>query len=391
MNKLSKDLTPIGITNYRNTNKVFGIKDLDRMRHLYLVGKSGTGKSTLIKNMVMSDIRRGNGLCLIDPHGDMVSSIVQQIPNERMGDLIYFNPRDLKQQFAFNPLSRVPPKYHHIVASNLVATFRKVWSDSWGVRLEYILRYCLLTLLWFPEATLLDIQLLLTNKEFRHRVLEYVQDKHVISFWENEFDNYTPRLRAEAIAPVLNKTGVLTASLPLRSVFGNCSKTLRMREMMDTGKIFLVNLSKGDIGEDAASLLGSILISVIQQAAVTRASIAEHKRRPYYLYIDECHSFLTKAVIDILSESRKYALSLCLANQYITQLDDKIREGIFGNVGTLITFTVGADDAAFLSKEFDPTFQAEDLVNLPKYSIYIKLMIDAEISKPFSATTMFSV
>jgi len=382
------DITPIGITNYRNTNKKFGIKDNDRLGHIYCIGKTGVGKSTLLKNMALSDIERGLGCGIIDPHGDVSEEILRQIPGGRKKDVIYFNPADLEKPIAFNPLHAIHPNYHHLVASGLVSTFRKVWSESWGPRLEYILRFTLLTLLWYPHATLLDIQPLLTDIRFRNDVLVYVRDEHILAFWKNEFEKYSPSLRSEAITPILNKTGLFISSLPLRSVVGQKTSSFRMQRALDDGKILIVNLSKGKIGEDACALLGSMLVTAIQLAAMHRATQEEHKRRPFYLYIDEMHSFITLAFADILAEARKYRLSLFLTHQYINQLQEPIRKAIFGNVGTIISFRVGAEDAEYLAREFHPAFNEEDLVNLPRYSMYLKLMIDGATSQPFSANSI---
>jgi hypothetical protein len=386
--KEQNDITPIGITNYRNINKKFGIKDNDRLGHIYCIGKTGVGKSTLLTNMALSDIERGLGCGVIDPHGDVSEEILKHIPEGRIKDVIYFNPSDLDHPIAFNPLHGIHPNYHHLVASGLVSTFRKIWAESWGPRLEYILRLSLLTLLWYPDATLLDIQPLLTDMGFRNLILEYVKDKHIVSFWKNEFEKYSPTLRNEAITPILNKTGLFIASLPLRNVVGQKTSSFRMQRVLDEGKILIVNLSKGKIGEDACALLGSMLVTSIQLAAMHRATIEEHKRKPFYLYIDEMHSFITLAIADILSEARKYKLSLFLTHQYINQLQEPIRKAIFGNVGTIISFRVGAEDAEYLAREFDPVFSEEDLVNMPRYSMYLKLMIDGTSSQPFSANTI---
>jgi energy-coupling factor transporter ATP-binding protein EcfA2 len=381
------DITPIGITNFRSTNQRFGIKDRDRLQHIYVIGKSGTGKSTLLENMAISDIERGNGLCVIDPHGDIAEDILKHIPKGRLQDLIYFNATDEVNPTAFNPLKGIHPKYHHLVASGLVSTFKKIWIDSWGPRMEYILRFTLLTLLCVPDATLLDIQPLLTSKEECAKALSYVTDEHILAFWHNEFDKYSPTLRAEAISPILNKTGLFITSAPLRNIVDQKTSSFRLQQVLDTGKILIVNLSKGQIGEDASSLLGAMLINAIQLAALHRASQAEDTRRPFYLYIDECHSFVTLAFANILAEARKYGLSLFLAHQYIEQLDERVRAAIFGNVGTIIAFRVGATDAEYLAKEFYPVFTENDLVHLPRYAMYLKLMIDGTTSQPFSAAS----
>jgi hypothetical protein len=382
------DRTPIGITNWRNKNQPFYIEDPDRLGHIYVIGKTGVGKSTLLLNMAVSDIQKGKGLSIIDPHGDIAESILDYIPENRLENVIYFNPKDLEYPIAFNPLKGVHPNYHHLVASGLISTFKKIWADSWGPRLEYILRFALLTLLEYPDATLLDIQPLLTDMFFRNRVLGYVTNQHTLSFWKNEYDKYSPALRSEAITPILNKTGVFLTSIPLRNIVGQKTRGIRMHEVLDKGKILIANLSKGEIGEDASCLLGSILVTSIQLAALYRSTQPEHERIPFYLYVDEMHSFVSLSFIDVLSEARKYKLSLFLTHQYIEQIDERIRSAVFGNVGTLISFRIGATDAEHLAKEFHPVFNQDDLINLPRYSMYLKLMIDGATSQPFSATSL---
>ncbi len=381
-------ITYIGITNYRSTNQKFGIKDRDRLAHLYVIGKTGVGKSTLLKNMAIQDIRRGNGICILDPHGDIAADLLSLIPESRKKDLVYFNPKDLANPTAFNPLFGIHSNYHSLVASGLISTFKKIWSDSWGPRMEHILRFTLLTLLCQPEPTLLDIQPLLTNMGFRERALLFVTDEHIIAFWKNEFDQYSKAFRAEAIAPVLNKTGMFLASAPLRAIVGQKMRGLRMQDIMDNRKILICNLSKGELGEDVSSLLGCMILTAMQNAALYRARQPADRRIPFYCYIDECQSYLTLSICDVLSEARKYGLSLFMAHQYIEQLDEQIRSAIFGNVGTMIAFRVGASDAEYLAKEYFPTFSEEDFVSLPKYSVYIKLMIDAVTSVPFSAISI---
>jgi len=380
-------ITPIGITDWRNQRKPFGIKEKDRLGHIYVIGKTGTGKSTLLLNMAISDIERGNGLGIIDPHGDVAETLLNYIPKHRINDVIYFNPADLEFPMAFNPLHDIPANFHHLVASGLISTFKKIWADSWGPRLEYILRNSLLTLLSYPNATLLDIQPLLTNPEFRGKVLLHVTNPLIISFWVNEFNKYSPTLRSEAIAPILNKTGLFQSSTPLQKTVGQKTSSFKMQQVMDQRKILIANLSKGNIGEDASSLLGSMLVNSIQLAALHRAKQEASKRIPFFLFVDEMHSFLSLSFADILAEARKYGLGLFLAHQYIDQLHEKIRSAVFGNVGTLISFRIGATDAEYLEKEFLPIFNKSDLVNLPRYSMYLKLMIDRATSKPFSAKT----
>ena len=358
------------------------------MGHIYVIGKTGTGKSTLLENMAISDIEKGNGLAIIDPHGDITESILDYIPKERIDDAIYFNPKDLAYPIGFNPLSGIDAEYHHLAVSGLISTFKKIWADSWGPRLEYILRFSLLSLLDFPDATLLDIQPLLTDYAFRNNVLSYTNNPYIIAFWKNEFEKYQPALKAEAISPILNKVGIFVSSTPLRNIIGQTKSSFRFEDVINNGKIFIANLSKGEIGDDISSLLGSMLITTIQLATLKRATIKEENRKPFFLYVDEMHSFVSLSFADILAEARKYKLSLFLAHQYLDQLHEKIGAAIFGNVGTIISFRVGAEDAHYLAKEFYPIFKADDFINLPKYSMYIKLMIDGATSKPFSAMTM---
>lgn len=383
-----RTITPIGITNWRNHQQPFGIKQEDRFGHIYCIGKTGTGKSTLLQRMAIADIEGGNGLCIIDPHGDIAENILHYIPKERVNDVIYFNPQDEDCPVGFNPLRAVHPKHHHLVASGLVATFKKVWSESWGPRLEYILRNTIITLLDYPEATLLDIQPLLTDPYFRYKVLPYCTNAQVLSFWKNEFEKYPPQLKSEAIAPILNKVGIFFSSTILKHIVGQTRPQFKMREEMEQKKILICNLSKGAIGEDVSMILGSMLVTAIQMEALYRATQQEAERVPFYLYVDEMHSFVSVSFSDILSEARKYKLSLFLTHQYIEQLDERIRSAVFGNVGTLIAFRVGAADAKELAREFFPPFSAEDLIRQKKFSMLIKLMIDGATSKPFSAMTL---
>jgi len=384
----SDSLTHIGITNFRSTNIKFGIKDKDRLAHIFCIGKTGVGKSTLLKSMALSDIEKGKGLCVIDPHGDVAESLLAHIPEHRKRDLIYFNPADLEHPIAFNPLHGVHPNYHHLVASGLVSVFKKLFADSWGPRMEYIMRFAFLTLLEYPDATLLDVQPLLTDTLHRDKILSYVQNPYTIAFWQNEFAKYTPALRAEAISPILNKTGLFLTSVPLRNVVGQKTRGFRMQQVLDGSKILICNLSKGKIGEDACTLLGSMLVTSIQLAALYRAKQPEQERKPFFLYIDEFQVFTTQSFAEMLAESRKYGLGVFMVNQFLDQLDEKIRAAIFGNCGTLISFRVGANDAELLAKEFYPVFEAIDLVNLPRYSMYLKLMVDGASSVPFSACSV---
>jgi hypothetical protein len=384
----SNRITPIAVTDYRDIRKLFGIKQKNRRGHIYIIGKTGTGKSTLIENMAISDIKNGYGVALIDPHGDMAEEILDYVPKKRIKDVIYFNPGDLDYPIAFNPLEKVPKDFHHLVASGIISTFKKIWSEFWGPRLEHILRHSLLSLLEYPNSTLLDLPKLLTDKDFRKNVLTYITHPQVREFWFSEFDKYSVWLRSEAISPILNKIGQFLISIPLRNIVGQKENTFDVRKVLDERKILIVNLAKGKIGEDNCALLGAMIVNKIQLAALSRSNLPENKRKPFYLYVDEIHNFLTLSFADILSEARKYGLNLILAHQYIDQLDEKIRAAIFGNVGTIISFRIGAEDAKYLAKEFSPIFDESDLINLPNYHIYLKLMIDGVTSQPFSAITL---
>jgi len=381
-------VTPFAMTDYRNIRKRFGIKEKNRQGHMYIIGKTGTGKSTLIENMTISDIKAGKGLALIDPHGDLAEGVLHFIPKRRIEDVVYFNPADIEYPIAFNPLERVHPDYRYLVASGLISVFKKIWFDFWGPRLEHILRHSLLTLLEHPKSSLLDLPRLLTDKEFRRGVLASVTNQQVREFWFLEFEKYSARFRSEAISPILNKIGQFLASIPLRNIVGQRENTFNLRKLMDEGKILMVNLAKGRIGEDNCSLLGAMMVTKIQLAALSRADLPEKKRRPFYLYVDEIHNFLTLSFADILPEARKYGLDLILTHQHLEQLDERIRAAVFGNVGTIISFRVGAEDAKHLAREFHPVFDETDLVNLPNYHIYLKLLINGASSRPFSAITL---
>lgn len=386
--KTSKQqITPIAVTNWRDIRKIFGIKEKNRRGHMYIVGKTGTGKSSLIANMALSDIRAGNGIGLLDPHGDLSEDILNRIPKERIDDVVYFNPADLEYPVGFNPLERVPRDRQHLIVSGVISVFRKIWSEFWGPRLEHILRYSLFTLLEYPGSTLLDLPKLLTNPGFRKEVLTHVNRKEVLSFWLNEFDKYSAWLRSEAVSPILNKVGQFLVNLPLRNIIGQTKSTFDLKAVVDGKKILIVNLAKGKIGEDNTSVLGSLLLTEIWLSVLRRAQVSETERTPFYLYVDEFHSFITLSFADILSESRKYGLNIIMAHQYLNQLDEKVRGAIFGNVGSIVSFRVGAEDAKHLAREFSP-FMEEDFINLPNYEIYLRLMIDGVTSRPFSATTL---
>ncbi|QQS61028.1 MAG: type IV secretion system DNA-binding domain-containing protein [Candidatus Moraniibacteriota bacterium] len=382
------EITKFAKTNFRNREVVFGIKTDDRRRHMYIIGKTGMGKTNLLEHLVSQDIKNGHGVAYVDPHGDTSEKLTHLIPPERIKDVIYFNPADQDFPIAFNVMERVDPAYRHLVASGLVGVFKKLWADSWGPRLEYILRNALLALLEYPESTLLGVMRILVDKKYQKEVASYITDPVVRSFWVDEFTKWNDRVLQEVIAPIQNKVGQFLSSSLIRNIVGQTESSFNIRQAMDEKKILIFNLSKGRIGEDNSALLGAMMITKIQLAAMGRVDIAEESRNDFYLYVDEFQNFATESFANILSEARKYRLNLILANQYITQIEEKVRDSIFGNAGTLVSFRVGAADAEFLEKEFEPVFLQNDLVNLPKYHIYLKLMIDGVAGDAFSATTL---
>ena len=381
-------ITLIAETNFRNQRVRFGIKADDRRRHMYLIGKTGMGKSTAMENMIIQDIRNGHGLALVDPHGDLAEKILQFIPSNRVNDVIYFNPADMKFPIAFNVMESVNVEHKHLVASGLVGVFKKLWADSWGPRLEYLLRNAILALLDYPGSTLLGVMRILVDKTYRKKVIAKIEDPVVKSFWVEEFSKYPQQFQVEAIAPIQNKVGQFLSTALIRNVVGQVKSSFDLRDVMDHQKILIMNLSKGRIGEDSSALLGAMMITKIQLAAMSRIDTPEHDRKDFYLYVDEFQNFATESFANILSEARKYRLNLTIGHQYIEQLDELVSAAVFGNVGTIMCFRVGSADAEALETEFTPYFTPEDLVNLAKYDVYMKLMIDGVASSPFSATTL---
>ncbi|MDP3900682.1 MAG: type IV secretion system DNA-binding domain-containing protein [bacterium] len=385
----NNSITIFAATNFRNSRQKFGIKQDDRRRHMYLIGKTGMGKSVLQENMIIHDIQSGHGVAVVDPHGDLVEKVIKYIPSNRINDVIYFNPSDTAHPIAFNVVERVEPEYRHLVASGLIGIFQKLWADSWGPRLEYILRNAILAILDYPGSTLMAVTRMLSDKPFRKKVIEKIQDPVVKAFWVNEFASYADKFASEAVSPIQNKVGQFLSSSLIRNIVGQVQSSLNIRQIMDESKILLMNLSKGHIGEDNSALLGAMMITKIQLAAMSRVDTPEDERVDFYLYVDEFQNFATSSFANILSEARKYRLNLIMAHQYIAQLtigeNSSVWPAVQGNVGTLVVFRVGAADAEELVKEFDPQYIESDLVNLPKYNFYIKLMIDGVASHPFSA------
>jgi hypothetical protein len=384
----NQDITILAKTNFHGQGRLFGIKRDDRRRHMHIIGKTGMGKTSLLLNMAVSDIRNGSGLAFVDPHGDVADALLDYIPEHRIKDVVYFNPQDLDYPIAFNVLGDVSENQRHIVADGLVGVFKKIWADSWGPRLEYILRNTILTLLENENSTLLDIMRILVDKNFRANIVYKMQDPVLKQFWLNEFEGYTDKLLVEAISPIQNKVGQFTSSPLIRNIIGQPKSSINLREIMDQKKILIMNLSKGAVGEGGAQLLGAMMITKMQLAAMSRVDIPESERQDFYAYIDEFQNFSTDSFAEILSEARKYRLSLILAHQYVEQLSEVVRGAVFGNVGTTVVFRIGAADAEFMEREFTPVLTIEDLVNLPKWKIYLKLMIDGVTSQPFSADTL---
>jgi hypothetical protein len=380
-------VSPVAVTNFRGHNTMFGVSRSDRGRHLYVIGQTGVGKSALLELLTISDIYSPYGFAVIDPHGDYAVNILKRIPASRADDVIYFNPADTDFPIAFNPMEVVDQKLKTHTASELIGVLKRMF-DSWGPRLEYILRYSLLALLDYPDATMLDITRILTDKKFRLEVLEYVEDPVVRNFWTVEFASWNDKFAAEAVAPVLNKVGAFTANPVVRNIIGQPKSSFNIRQIMDERKILIVNLSRGLIGEDNASLLGALLVTKIQMGAMSRADIAHEDRIPFYLYVDEFQNFATDSFATILSEARKYALNLTVANQYIAQMTQEVRDAVFGNVGSIVAFRTSADDARVMQKYFEPHFTEHDIVHMHNRHFAISMIIEGEKVAAFSATTL---
>ncbi len=381
------DLSPIATTNFRGHNTMFGLPRADRSRHLYIIGQTGVGKSGLLELLTISDIYSSYGFAVIDPHGDYAVNTLRRIPAERVADVIYFNPADTDFPMAFNPMEVTDPKLKTHTASELIGVLKRMF-DSWGPRLEYILRYSLLALLDYPNATMLDITRILTDKKFRTEVLKYVQDPVIRQFWTVEFASWNDKFAAEAVAPVLNKVGAFTANPLVRNIIGQPKSSFNVRQIMDERKILLVNLSRGLLGEDNAALLGSLLVTKIQLAAMSRADISAEQRTPFYLYVDEFQNFATDSFATILSEARKYGLNLTVANQYTAQMSSEVKDAVFGNVGSIVAFRMGADDARSMLRYFEPKFEEYDLVHMHNRHFVISMTIEGEKTPAFSSISL---
>lgn len=388
MQRLSPSTTFIGRVRFRNDNRVFGIKTEDRFSHVYVIGKTGTGKSTLLEQMVLQDLAGGHGFCLIDPHGDLVSRVHQAVPAWRAPEVTYLDAADPAQPYGYNPLRQVRNDRIPIAASGFLEVMKKTWSDAWGVRMEHILRNALYALLERPGSTLTDIQRLLGERRFRRDVAEGIKNEPVRRFWSQEYERYSFGYRADGAAAIENKLGAFLADPTTRRILTAPEREISLRRTMDAGQVLLVNLSKGRLGHDSARLLGGLLVTTVGLAGFSRADSPAENRRPFFLYIDEFQEFTTKAVADMLSELRKYRVGLTMAHQYLNQLEPEIRHAVLGNAGTLISFRVGAEDAPYLAHELRDRFPAKDFLALGNYEIYVRLMIDGQPARAFSARTM---
>jgi type IV secretory pathway TraG/TraD family ATPase VirD4 len=385
-----KDITYFARTNFRGSSRLFGIRQADRLSHIYVIGKTGAGKSTLFETMMRQDLETGEGFALLDPHGDLFDKMNGAVPEARGPAVLAWDVTDPSSPIRFNPLSGVQPEKRSLAVAGLIAAFERQWHDSWGVRMEHVLRNTLFALLEAGGATLADIPRLLEVDSFRREVLGRVANKQPRSFFEREYESYAPSMRAQVIGPILNKVGAFLSDPTLYRILVSPESSFDFRRLMNSGGVLLVNLSKGKIGEGPARLLGSLLVASIGLAGLSRAELSAEERRPFFVYLDEFQSFATLSLAGMLSELRKYGVGLILANQYLGQLSPEIRDAVLGNVGTLIAFRVGAADAPILSREFAPVFGAEDLLSLSNRSIYLKLLVDGVVSRPFSADTIIS-
>jgi len=377
-----------GRTVFKNRDLIFGIKDEDRRRHLWAIGKTGTGKSTLIANMAIDDMKKGRGIAIIDPHGDLSDTIMNYVPASRINDVIYFNPIDRDRPVRINILEVRDPAQRELVVSGIVAIFNKLYGHSWGPRLEYILRNTLLALSETPGATLVDVPRMLTERNYRQQVVANLKDVVIRRYFENEFERMSEKMMQESIAPILNKVGQFVSSPLIRAIIERPQSSIDMEEIMNEGKILIANLSQGKLGEDNAALVGAMLITKFQLAAMNRVERAESDRRDFYLYVDEFQNFATTSFIKILSEARKYKLNLTMANQYMAQIPLEVQKAILGNAGSIISFTIGADDARIIMKEFGDVFTDKDLVNLENFQIAVRLMVDSMSGRAFVARTL---
>lgn len=382
-------IIPFAVTNFRGVQTEFGIKREDRRKHVYIIGKTGVGKSKLIELLALADIREGKGCIIMDPHGDLAEEMLRYIPRERLYDVTYFNPADTEYPMSFNPLEGVSSfEFKQNIVAGFIAIFKKLFSFTWNQRLEHVLRYTTLALLDVPNSTVLGITKMLSDTRYRQNVIAQIQDPLVKKFWTTEFSSWNDQFAGEAITPIINKVGQFVANPIIRNIVGQSKSSIKLDEIINSEKILIANFSIGKLGEENSALLGAMFITRVWQAAVARASLPESERKDTFLYIDEFQNFATGAFANILSEARKYKLNLTIAHQYMAQLPDEVRSTIFGNIGSIISFRVGGEDAVVLEKEYKPTFIAEDFMNLDMRNFYIKMTVDGQTATPFSGRTI---
>lgn len=388
----ASEVSYIGRTNYvaalEEKRYVFGIKRIDRRRHLYIVGKSGVGKSKLQELMIRQDIAYGHGVCAIDPHGEFIEDILDFIPEDRIEDVCIIDPGDIEYPSSFNPLANIDPNFKHQLTQGLIEVLRKQFGANWTPRLEHVFRFTTLALLDYPHATMRGMISMLTDRNYRQKVVEYIEDDMVKRFWAIEFADWSEKFDTDAIIPLVNKLGQFLSDPMLRNIFGQKENKINIEEMMNNKKILLINLSKGKIGEENSSFFGAMFITKIKQAGMARAKLNPKDRKDFYLYVDEFHNIVTDTFENILSEARKYGINLTVAHQYIGQLSPKVTQAVLGNVGSIITFRIGGDDAVKLKPEFAPIFDVKDMINLGIGEFFIKMTIDGETYDPFSAETL---
>jgi len=381
-------VSAFGLTNYHNSYQPFGIYYQDRRRHLYTVGKSGVGKSKLMELLIQNDIKTGKGVGVLDPHGDLIDSVLKMIPQDRINDVVYFDPGDTSYPIAFNPIENVGPEYKMQVTIGFIHIFKRLFGSNWSDRLEHVLRYTLLALLDSEGTTILSIQKMLTDKNYRQNIVSKIKDSVVKSFWVSEFAAWSEKFDAEAITPLLNKVGQFVSTNMIRNVIAQPKSSFKIRDIMDNNKILLMKVSKGLLGEENSSLIGSIIVTKLYQAAMQRAEIPEEQRKDFYFYVDEFQNFATETFGEILEEARKYHLSITIAHQHMGQLAPYMVKTVFGNVGSMVSFRVGAEDAKILEGEYEPRFKVRDIINLGVREFYTKISINGEIREAFSGRTL---
>ncbi len=387
-----REVSFIGRTNYatglEEKKFIFGMKRVDRRRHIYIIGKSGVGKSKMLELFIRQDVAYSHGLCLIDPHGDVIEEILDFIPKEKIEDVVIIDPSDRDYPVSFNPLQNVDPEFKHQLTQGLIEVMEKQFGANWTPRLEHVFRFTCLALLDYPHATMRGMISMLTDRNYRQKVVEYIEDDMVKRFWAIEFADWSEKFDTDAIIPLVNKLGQFLSDPMLRNIFGQKENKVDLEQLMREKKIILINLSKGKLGEENSSFFGSMFITKIKQAGMSRAKLPERDRHDFYLYVDEFHNLVTETFENLLSEARKYGLCLTVAHQYVGQIIERVRLAVLGNVGTIIIFRIGGSDAVILEPDMAPIFKTKDMINLGMQEFYIKMTIDGETYDPFSAETL---